>query len=54
MTPSTNLVYFTFRGGLYHLTNGVAMGSPVSSVVANLFMEAFEEKALRITAEEGV
>ena len=29
------------------------MGSPVSSVVANLFMEAFEENALRTAAEEG-
>ena len=38
--------YFTFRGKFYHLTDGVAMGSPASSVVANVFMEALEQKAL--------
>ena len=38
--------YFTFRDGFHHLTDSVAMGSPVSSVVANLFMEAFEERRL--------
>ena len=31
--------YFTFRERFYKLTDGVAMGSPVSSVVANIFME---------------
>ena len=38
--------YFTFREKYYRLTDGVAMGSPVSSIVANLFMERFEEGAL--------
>ena len=31
--------YFSFRGKYYRLADGVAMGSPVPSVVANLFME---------------
>ena len=31
-------------------TDGVAMASPVSSVVANLFVEAFDKKALRTAA----
>ena len=31
--------YFLFEGKFYRLAGGVAMGSPVSSVVANLFME---------------
>ena len=40
--------YFTFRERLFfQLTDGVAMGSPVSSVVANLFMEDFEEGAIK-------
>ena len=39
--------YFTFRDKYYRLMDGVAMGSPVSSVVANLFMERFEEGALQ-------
>ena len=33
--------HFTFTGNFYHLTDGMAMGSPVSSIVANLFMENF-------------
>ena len=41
------LTYFTFRGEFFHLQDGVAMGSPVSSVVANLFMEHFEERAIK-------
>ena len=46
--------YFTFRDGFCHLTDSVAMDSPISSVAANLLMEAFEEKALRTAAEEGI
>ena len=46
--------FFSFRGKFYHLTDGVAMGSPVSSVVANLFMEAFEQRALREAKEKKV
>ena len=38
--------YFSFQEKYYRLTDGVAMGSPVSSVVANLFMESLEEKAM--------
>jgi hypothetical protein len=38
--------YFTFQGQFYQQTEGAAMGSPVSPIVANLFMEDFEEKAL--------
>ena len=40
------LTYLTFRGEFFHLQDGVAMGSPVSSVVANLFMEHFRERAI--------
>ena len=46
--------YFTFRDGFYHLKDGVAMGSPVSSIVANLFMEAFEQSALKSAQEKGI
>ena len=30
--------YFTFNGDLYRQTNGVAMGSPISPIVADLFL----------------
>ena len=39
--------YFVFQEKYYRLSDGVAMGSPVSSVVANLFMERLEKDALR-------
>ncbi len=38
--------YFLFDGEFYTQTEGAAMGSPVSPLVANLFMEDFEERAL--------
>ena len=40
---STN---FQFRDEYYELTDGLAMGSPLSPAVANLFMAKLEEKAL--------
>ena len=39
--------YFKFQGSYYEQTDGAAMGSPVSPVVANIYMEMFEELALR-------
>ena len=41
-----NNTYFTFKGVFYQQTKGAAMGSPVSPIVANIFMEAFESRAL--------
>ena len=41
-----NNTYFTFQGVFYQQTKGAAMGSPVSPIVANIFMEAFESRAL--------
>ena len=38
--------YFSFGGNFYEQKEGAAMGSPVSAVVANLYMEFFEELAL--------
>ena len=34
--------YFTFQGKHYEQLEGAAMGSPISSIVANLYMENFE------------
>ena len=39
--------YFSFRGEFYQRKDGAAMGSPVSPVVANIYMEMFEELALK-------
>ena len=44
--------FFSFKGEFYHLTNGVAMGSPISSVVANLFMVELEEEAMKIAEQK--
>ena len=34
--------YFSFKGKIYEQPNCVAMGSPLSPIVANIFMEHFE------------
>ena len=41
--------YFSFQDHFYEQVGGAAMGSPVSPIVANLYMEYLEQKAL-ITA----
>ena len=38
--------HFIYAGEFYKQTDGAPMGSPLSSVIANLFMEQFEEQAL--------
>ena len=41
-----NNTYFVFKDTFYEQTKGAAMGSPISPIIANIFMEAFERKAL--------
>jgi hypothetical protein len=43
--------YFSFRGQIYRQKFGAAMGSPVSPLVANLFMEHLEQKLLATAPE---
>ena len=38
--------YFAFQGRYYEQLEGAAMASPISTIVANLYMEEFEAKAL--------
>ena len=38
--------YFTYRGKYYEQVEGAAMGSPISPIVANLYTESFELRAL--------
>ena len=39
--------YFSFQNRFYEQVEGAAMGSPVSQIVAKLYMEHFEREALR-------
>ena len=38
--------YFLFYGQFFEQTKGAAMGTPVSPIVANIYMEAFEDRAI--------
>ena len=38
--------YFQYNRSIYERREGAAMGSPVSAVIANLYMETFEEQAI--------
>lgn len=42
----TDLNYFELNGQIYRQDEGMAMGSPLSPVFANIFMEEFERKAV--------
>ena len=44
-------IYFYFQGEIYEETKGFAMGSPLSPIVANIFMEDFEGKALFVSTK---
>ena len=38
--------YFQYNGSIYEEGEDAAMGSPVSAVIANLYVEIFEEQAI--------
>jgi hypothetical protein len=44
--------YFCFDEQFYEQTDGVAMSSPLSPVIANFFMEDFEKKAIEQATHE--
>ena len=44
--------YFQFRGEFFEQIEGAAMGSPLSPIIANLFMESLEEKALESSPQK--
>jgi hypothetical protein len=46
--------YFCFAGQFYKQTDGVAMDSPLSLVIANFFMEDFEKKAVEQATHKHV
>ena len=39
--------YFKFQSKFYEQTDGAAMGSPLSPIIANLFMEHLQEEAIQ-------
>ena len=46
--------YFSFQNKFYEQVEGAAMGSPVSPIVGNLYMEHFEREALRSVSHPKV
>jgi retron-type reverse transcriptase len=46
--------YFVFDGQYYEQTDGVAMGSPLSPVMANFYTEEFEKTALELAIHKLV
>ena len=43
--------YLTFQGRYFEQQEGAAMGSPISPIVANLYMEDYEIKAINSSAQ---
>ena len=44
--------YFQYNGSINEQKEGAAMGSPVSALIANLYMENFEEQAITTSSYE--
>ena len=44
---------FQYNGSIYEQREGAAMGSPVSAVIANLYMESFKEQAITTNLGSG-
>jgi len=45
--------YFSYNNQFYEQTSGMAMGSPISPVITNIFMGHFEKEALRKTFKKS-
>ena len=40
-----NFTFFQYNGSVFEQLEGAAMGSPVSAVIANIYMDSFEQQA---------
>ena len=49
LTLCLETTYFSYGGEYYQQNDGAAMGSPISSVVANIYMKFLEQEALVTT-----
>ena len=49
LTLCLKTTYFSYGGEHYQQNNSVPMGSPISAVVANIYMEFLEQEALKTT-----
>ena len=45
--------YLSFEGQFYEQVEGAAMGSPVSPIIANLYMEYFEQMTLSTASPQA-
>ena len=39
--------YFTFQQKIYQLEQGISMGSPISSIIAEIFLQNYEDKYIK-------
>ena len=44
---------FQYNRSIYEQKNGATMGSPVSAVIANLYMKSFEEQAINTSSYDN-
>ena len=45
--------YFQYQDKFYQQTEGAAMGSPLSPLIANIYMEFFEELAIETAKDKS-
>ena len=49
---SVTTTYFQYGEKFYQQEDGAAMGSPLSPIVANIYMESFEEDAIKTATDK--
>jgi hypothetical protein len=44
--------YFAFQDNIFQPDNGIAMGSPISSIIAEIFLQSLEDTHLKQLLDE--